>query len=70
MLLLSCTSELGKACISFPGSEFPALSKHMAQFQITVFKESCLQGSANPGILINIHIDFVLNEPKDSIGMN
>lgn len=31
----------------------------MALFQIDVFKELCLQGSAIPGILINIHICFV-----------
>lgn len=42
----------------------------MALFQIEVFQEFCLQGSANPGILINIHIYFVLNEAKDSISMN
>lgn len=59
MLLLSCTSELGKAHISFLGSKFPSLSKHMALFQIEVFKEFCLQGSAKPDILINIHIYFV-----------
>lgn len=31
----------------------------MALLQVEVFKEFCLQGSANPGILINIHIYFV-----------
>lgn len=59
MLLLSYTSELGKADISFFGSRFPRLSKHMALFQREVFKEFCLQGSAKPGILINIHIYLV-----------
>lgn len=59
MLLLFRTSELGKAHISFLGSKFPSLSKHMALFQIEVFKEFCLQGSAKPDILINIHIYFV-----------
>lgn len=42
----------------------------MALFQIEVFQEFCLQGSANPGILINIRIYSVLNEAKDSISMN
>ena len=52
-------SELGKVYISLSGSRFPWLSKHMALFQIEVFKEFCLQGSAKPHILINIHIYFV-----------
>lgn len=59
MLLLSCTSELGKAHTSFLGCKVPCLSKHMALFQIEVFKEFCLQGSVKPDILINIHIYFV-----------
>lgn len=70
MLLLSRPSELGKAYISFLGSKFPWLSKHMALFQTEVFQEFCLQGSANPGILINIHIYFVLNEAMESVSMN
>ena len=59
MLLLSCATELGKSHINFLGSKFPWLRKHMALLQVEVFKEFCLQGSANPGILINIHIYFV-----------
>lgn len=31
----------------------------MALFQIGVFKGFCLEGSAKPGILINIHMYFV-----------
>ena len=52
-------SELGKVYISLSGSRFPRLSKHMALFQMEVFKEFCLQGSPKPCILINIHIYFV-----------
>lgn len=52
------------------GSRFPWLSKHMTSFQIDIFKEFCLQGIVKPGILINIHVYFVANWAKGSIGKN